>query len=499
MAVAENTKATEAKSAQKSRSTLTPEEAQFFKLVRLRATSAGVGQPYIAPAIFRLTPISAPGLQTMGVDKFWRVYVDFEYMMEKGVEFAAGVLAHEPWHLLRDHNKRAEAVGADKTPLVWNYAGDLEINDDIVNLIPKDSIFPGRGQFADYKPQQIAEVYYQQLMEQIKKDQPQDGGSSCPQHGDNPQGSGEQGNQNGEQQGSGEGSSQGDSNQGGDIHGQQGKPCSCGKGNPIEDKFGKANCGSGSGNDLGEYELAEGDAESVDADEHDSIKKQIAEEIKRQERSNPGSTPAHIKQWADATLEHKPVSWQQVLRGQVKSAISWKRGQTDYVRTRPARRQPIKDVIMPALRSPKPRILVGVDTSGSNLHNLGVVLQEIGAIAKQVGVRGEELMVCSIDTEVKDAKFQKFSDIKDVKFIGGGGTRMETFFETADAHANKADIFILLTDGECSWNYQPKARGKFITCIIIDEQSNYGERCVSEAEDAISSWSKVIPIRVKSE
>ena len=512
------------KPATKSRKELTKEESDFFKLIRLRATSNGVGQPYIASAIFRLTPISAPGLGTMGVDKFWRCYIDFEFMMEKGVEYAAGVLAHEPWHLLRDHNKRAETVGADKTPFLWNIAGDLEINDDIMDLVPKDSLFPGKGEFADFKPEQIAEVYYAQVKKIVEENQKTcqqcgkpkaDQNGQQQQNGDQ-QGQGQQGGQSGDQQGegsgdgsegqsgnqqgqgggSGQGEQQGQGGPSGDghEHGDNGEETCSGHGNGTG--LPNPNCGSGSGNALDGYELAEVDAEAVDGDEHESIKKQIAEEIRRYARSNPGKVGGSAQVWAENVLAHKPVSWRQVLRGQLKSAIAYKRGHTDYVRKRPARRQPIKDVVFPALRSPVPRIGLAIDTSGSNLHKLGVIIDEISAMTKQVGVRGNDLVAFAVDTR-KSGKLQKVTDPKKIDLSGGGGTDMRVAYTELATISPKIDIGIILTDGETPWPTEaPSNNVKYITVIIVDGSRNWTQNIIDEAEKAVGRWSKIVVVDV---
>jgi predicted metal-dependent peptidase len=504
-------KATEATSAnQKSRKNLTPEEADFYKLIRLRATQTGIGQPYIANAIFRLTPISAPGLGTMGVDKFWRCYIDFEFMMDKGVEYAAGVLAHEPWHLLRSHNERAERIGADKTPFLWNIAGDLEINDDIMNLVPKDSLFPGKGQFADFPANQIAEFYYEKVKEEAEKNKPkcpvhdqqgnQQGQGQGNEQGEN-SGQGQQGDNAGDQQGQGN-SGQGQQGQGGSGQGdQQGQgqggsgqgECSCeGKGG-----YKGGNCGSGTEKIKG-YELSEGEAEAVDGDEAESIRKQVAEAIRRQEMSNPGSVGGNAKLWADEVLAHKPVSWKQVLRGQIKDAIAWKRGHTDYNRKRPARRQPISDVIFPALRSPQPRIGLAIDTSGSNLGNLGVVLDEISRITKQVGVRGQDLLAFSVDTRKVETRFQPVNNVKDIDLNGGGGTDMRVAYEELANLKGKVDIGIVLTDGETPWPTEaPTNAIKFITLIMVQQGSSWADKVIDEAEKNVGSWSKIVVVEVE--
>jgi len=486
----------------KSRKTLTKDEQDFYKLIRLRATASGVGQPYIASAIFRLTPIAAPGLKTMGVDKFWRCYIDFDFMMEKGVEYAAGVLAHEPWHLLRDHNKRSEKIGADKyPPLMWNIAGDLEINDDIPKLIPEDSLFPTQGEFVDYPEGELAEVYFEKLKQDIKCSQcskPMFGSNSSESsEGQNAPAGGETNNDDSASDGSdSDGSDSGSDGSQGDQEGsasnsdsQGGDTCSCPRKMKVQ-------CGSGAGNELEGYELAEGEAEAVDSEEHESIKTMVAEEVRKYERSNPGSIPGSAKTWAEAVLAHKPVSWKQVLRGEVKRAIAWKRGQTDYQKKRPSRRQPVKDVIYPALRSPSPRIGIAVDTSASNVHNLGVVLKEIEAIIKQVGVRGRDLLVFSVDV-VKSGKLQPVSDVSKIEFAGGGGTDMRVAYRELGDIKPAVDIGIVITDGETPWlSEAPKYGLRYITVIMTDENSNYSENVKQEAANALADWSKTIFVNV---
>lgn len=148
---------------------LTPEQERFWKILLVRATDSTYGQPYISYALFELTPISLPGQKTMSVDSKFRCYVDFEWAMEKGVEFAAKVLNHEPWHLLRRHHERfleldAREDGKPHKHFDWNIAGDLTINGDIPTLVPDEGCHPERGEFVDYKRNRSTEEYYAQIV-----------------------------------------------------------------------------------------------------------------------------------------------------------------------------------------------------------------------------------------------------------------------------------------------------------------------------------------------
>lgn len=85
-------------------------------------------RPYYAVALAALRPVPTPGLGTCAVDTSWRLYYDPEWLASLSIDVQATVIAgHEVEHLLRDHAGRRS--GRDK--MLWNIAGDAEINDDI--------------------------------------------------------------------------------------------------------------------------------------------------------------------------------------------------------------------------------------------------------------------------------------------------------------------------------------------------------------------------------
>jgi predicted metal-dependent peptidase len=537
---------------------LTDEERDFFKLLLIRATSSDHGQPHLAYALFTLTPVSSPGLKTMGVDKKWRVYVDFEYMMEKGVEYAAKVLNHEPWHLLLNHNERYDSLdslgaGRRHIPMVWNIAGDLSINHGIEKLVPDDGCFPGKGQFKDYAPDLSSEQYYIKLMNDPKfvaptcdecgqpdpnKDKNKDKGDKSKDKGDQPgdQGKGDQpgddGEGDGDDEGKGEGSKPGDGNGTGesdqsgdgngtgksDQHGDGNGTCSTcgqeqgqGQGQPGDGAGGglpDPNCGSGSGN-LGDYELPSGDSSGIDEAEAEDVRRTIAEDIRSHEANKPGSVPGYAKVWADQVLAAKPLNWRNILRGMVKTAISFKKGQLDLNRSRRSRRQYNPDIIRPAWASPKPRLAVAVDTSGSHLHKLGIVVDEVVNITKSVGVRDKELLIFGVDTQVGDVR-----PVKNPKKIleemrGGGGTDMRVGFEQLAllGRQNKADIGIMLTDLETGWPAgRPEgSKMKYIVVGIVSRGGkgyggkSYVEGYIEQAEKALEGWANLVLIDTDEE
>lgn len=123
---------------------------------RLRAADLA---PYLATALFALTPVVTPHHGTFGVDRYWRLYADPETARRWSVEEMAAVLVHEVNHLLRDHAGRAAAIGVDDaTHRRFNVAADMEINDDLSDLrLPVGACVPS-GFGADIG--QLAEAYF---------------------------------------------------------------------------------------------------------------------------------------------------------------------------------------------------------------------------------------------------------------------------------------------------------------------------------------------------
>lgn len=128
------------------------------KLTAARLLAAGY-QPYLAVALYALSPVEDAGLGTFAVDARWRLFVDPEVLERWSVEEVAGVLLHEVGHVLRTHGDRASACGVDATTKsAWNVAADAEINDDLVAdgvTLPGSPILPSTlhlpsGRAAEY-------------------------------------------------------------------------------------------------------------------------------------------------------------------------------------------------------------------------------------------------------------------------------------------------------------------------------------------------------------
>jgi predicted metal-dependent peptidase len=569
----------------KSRSVLTEEENEFWITIRARATSKAFGQPLISHIFYRLVPISAPGLKTMAIDKHFRVYIDFEYMKKMGIEFATQVLNHEPWHPMRKHSNRAEDIGNDIDHDAWNLAADAEINDDIRERIPENSIFP---QTFDAEDDETAEYYYAKIVtareaeknEQEKNQQPEEQ-NKPEKSGDKDKGDEEDNDDSGDSDKSDElgdkesdepGNTPGDmdseeSNKKGDPSEQKGN----GKGDPSDeqgsgdpsedtsdseggsDASEEKGSGSGSGNSAGEgegkepgsgsgqgnpnsnngkgqssseqgelstlptnevcstdqekikeYLLDEDEAEAVSDFDQNIVLSEIAQKVRDETARNPGNVPNHMKLWADQFFKPTKTPWQKILRPAVRSVIEWtKKSKMDYHKQTPNRRQPIEGIRLPALRAPNPRMIVGVDTSGSHVPLLPRVSDELYTIIKSSGVKGKNLKMISIDTHIKD-KPTIVNSIKDVKFTGGGGTSMLPFFDLTVKIKKDVDIALLLTDGEVppgsrGWYPEKPTNGiQYIVCILGFEGDKEFEKSFIRAEKEMP-WAKIVQIEVPKE
>lgn len=156
-----------------------------FAAARLKAAQY---YPFLGVALYALTPYVERGRDTFGVDERWRLMIDPSALDRWSTDEVAGVLLHEISHVVRLHADRARAAFVDaRTHRIWNIAGDLEINDDLLAdgvplpqpVTPKSLGLP-RGK--------AAEFYYGRLLDRSPHELPEcDCGSGA--HGGRGEGS----------------------------------------------------------------------------------------------------------------------------------------------------------------------------------------------------------------------------------------------------------------------------------------------------------------------
>ena len=144
---------------------------QELQAARLRLVKT---HPYLASAAWALRPVAKPGLETLGVDMWWRLYYDPAVVLRWTVEALSGVLYHEICHLLRDHPGRMKNL----EPRTANISTDAEINDDLIAegiCLPKGVITPATIGQPDGL---LAEEYYAALGSRAQQFAPDQGASA---------------------------------------------------------------------------------------------------------------------------------------------------------------------------------------------------------------------------------------------------------------------------------------------------------------------------------
>jgi predicted metal-dependent peptidase len=115
--------------------------------------------PYLATALFAMSPTMVVGSNTMGIDRYWRLYVDPRVFERWSTPQVGAVLIHEAHHRLRAHAERAAELDVGHSEQRrFNVAADFEINDDLRDLpLPDGHLDP----VAFGLPSgELAETYY---------------------------------------------------------------------------------------------------------------------------------------------------------------------------------------------------------------------------------------------------------------------------------------------------------------------------------------------------
>lgn len=458
---------------------------QEIQAARLRLVKS---HPYLASAAWALQPVAKPGLGTLAVDMWWRLYYDPAVITRWTVEELSGVLYHEIMHLLRDHASRMKDF--DRTAA--NIAKDAEINDDLLAegiRLPDGAITPASIGQPDGL---LAEEYYAALESQARQSAPSKGASAQPgkqdpastgagqsqaddaqpgDRGDAPDS--KAGDSGGSKAGDGheESSSPSSSGQPSDSSVQPGtssqppaSPCSGhGHGNGQDGSQpgdgaqtpapGAGRCGScatGQQEPWEEGPPGEGTSPGISRAEAELIRRDVARRIKEHVQGR-GNVPGHWARWAEEKLRPK-VDWRRELAAAVRHAVADVAGAADYSYRRPSRRQGQVGngkVLLPALRRPIPSVAVVVDTSGSiDDTMLSQALAEISGILKGLGQR-EGVHVLAVDSQVHTC--QRVFRPEQVKVAGGGGTDMGAGLYAASKLRPLPQVCVVITDGYTPW------------------------------------------------
>jgi predicted metal-dependent peptidase len=441
--------------------------------------------PYMAHQVMTLIPVERPGLGTMAVDEYCRMYFDPAFLEGRDLKHLAFVVLHEAIHVWSRHAKRSvrllgEKPAADRLGL-WRQAVDAAVNDVLEQSglrCPDEGITPAKlglprnktaEEYFDLLMQQAAEQEQQRQQDQQEQ---QDGADEeSQQDGENGEGQDEadqesqdegqepgdadsEGQEGEGDQPSGEGQCEGDEGQ--DGSGEEGES----DGEPSAAEIG----GSSADGQERPWEDGPPSAEHPGLAEHDQnlVEAAVAKAIEQyQEQRGRGSVPGGLAR-AAAELLHPKVDPARELLAKVKYAVGCMSGFGDFTYRKPNRRQPQGGALLPAHVKPIPRVTVIVDTSGSmEQSDLALALGVIGnALRSLPDPRG--LRVLAGDTAVACAK--NVFRPEQIELNGGGGTDMAAMIVAACEERPAPKAILVVTDGYTGW--PPKPVGpRVVACL----------------------------------
>lgn len=432
--------------------------------------------PYISPYVYSLTPVEKPGLGTMAVDKYGRMYYDPEWSKTLTLEQGGYVVVHEAVHLILRHCHRAPGIlGDNPTPLerhIYNVAVDCvvwEFMEAVKDLAPPGGVtLPAlQAIYPEIKPGMTAEELYW-IMTQTKEtedenedtepgddgegadtDGPGDEGDSS--EGDNPGNPGSESDDAGSEHdpdgpGDQDGNDPDDGRGTGDIDGPH----------PTNKfKVTQSSASDGIPNDYEDEPDPTWEA-FQEANLLEACEKKIEElEEDGEWLRTRGTIPAGLKRHIKSLLRPQPDPWKS-LQSCVARVLSNSRGNPDLTYQRQSRRQ----AGMPEgvrLKGPEkrmPKAAVVVDTSGS--MTAGCLAKALTVIKQGLKAIGE-VPVITCDAAIgQDMVMRSVHD--DFVFVGGGGTDMRLPLAYAE-EKYKPDVVVIVTDTYTPWPDKPmKAR-----------------------------------------
>lgn len=422
--------------------------------------------PYMGQYIHSLIPVERAGIGTMAVDKFGRLYYDPTFVASITSECGSFTILHEALHVVFDHAAMAEKiVGTQGTPTqykAWNFAVDMVVNGvlrEFVRHAPEGIITAERF---GLPPKLTAIEYYHLLLDANEQAQQQqqensdeqdesqadDGGDSDSDDGSEMDGEGDEGGdaEDGERDDSGEDGG-GSGVEGGDESSGErddGEDVGRDGGEEVTDHQGDGgSCSDGKPRD---YELPADDS-------WEDREFSMATELENKcESLGWGNVPGAIRKALGNKLRPQPDPFD-CLRAACARAVSSPVGAPDYTYRRISRRQVEGQPRLKGVQKLTPNAVIVLDTSGSMLD------AETEAKALTVVASGlrrlRSVRVIGGDTNITSNK--QVSSLKQLEWLGGGGTSMKTVLEAVDRE-HRPDAIVLITDGWTDWPERLRAK-----------------------------------------
>ena len=450
--------------------------------------------PYLSKLTMTMPVLERPGIETMCVDQYGRIYYDPVVLGQWTLEECAAVLLHEVMHyLLRHHEVVKMFLGeqpSDKKFHLWNIATDLVINQTLRQTksrpdpndqtkvlkvtLPEGCYLPEKYGF-DTDSNMTAIEYYRALEEQGEEEpppqgdpqggDPQEGDSEEPQSGDGPSEEGESEPQSGEAEGEPEAEG-------------EGEPQGGGSGSGDEEYTGPKPPFGGSAADGKERPWEQGppseEEPGLSENERDMVERQVARDIKEHDEKNVGDVAGNLARHAEEIIRPK-VNPLDELTAACRFAVNTKRGYGDYTWAKPNHRQPT-GMRLPAYIEPTPLVTVIVDTSGSmSTKELGQALGVVGEVVNDIPEG-----VTVVTGDVCKAECDKVFRPEQVVLAGGRGTDMGRIVEDVMDDRNPPDAVIVITDGWTPWPCQ-EIDAEMVVCLTE-----------SGRENRVPDWAKLL-------
>ena len=462
------------------------------RLFQFRKAAAD-SQVYLGQTVYALIPVERPGIGTMAVDQYSRLYYDPKYVASISVATGRFSVLHETVHVALDHSALGVLIlGRCPSPAqlrAWNFACDMVVNGilrEFCKDAPEGIITCERF---GLPPRLSAIEYYHLLMKEHSPDNEQDESdndedededelpdnshrdtedkddeeqdadgdgdgdddaaadddSSGLEEDEADSDGGEPGGENeieADDEGDGDGGDSEDDSEDGEADGQsEGKGSD--SGDVTDHKGGGGSCSDGQPR---EYELPPDEAweDRAFTMAHDLVAK--CEEV------GWGNVPGELRKVLDQKLRPQPDPFD-ILRAAVCKAVASPVGAPDKTYKKLKRKQIVGGIRLKGTKTTTPNAVVVIDTSGSMCYPetqarcLTVVAQGLKRLRRFKVICG--------DTRVTSNKHVQ--NLKQVDWQGGGGTSMKRVLETVDRE-DKPDAIILVTDGETDWPTKLRAR-----------------------------------------
>jgi predicted metal-dependent peptidase len=455
------------------------------ELVAIARTKARTMMPHLTYQILSAQAVERPGLGTMAVDRWLRIYYDPAFVTEKAgdMEYLAKVIIHEVLHPMLQHHSRCAGLiaGHRDGQRIGALALDAAVNDIIAGsgfTIPSDGITPER---LGLESGLTAEEYFAALVQRAEE-QPQQQSEGSDKGDDQPaEGAGDR---SGSKEGEGVSEAEGGDDDAPDGEPDSGEGEGDDEGQDGDDGAGDPGDGKGQEGDGEPRELAPGEAyngptldrsKGEDGSGADGIPKSwecgppslevpglseqdqevLSRVVAQAIEHSPSCGKGHggLDRWAERILHPRrdPLA---VLEGVVRASCQTGPGYGLFSYRYPSRRQPAVCGRLPVHRQPIPRVSILVDGSGS-MDDETDIAEALGVIGKVLkGLPPEAVRVYTGDEECGPA--QRVFRPEQVNMDGlGGGTDVGGMLETVAKDRPEPDVILAVTDGFTDW---PKHR-----------------------------------------